>query len=262
MLNYQELLLKILTHGNRRETRAGPTISIFSEMLKFELRHGFPAVTCKYLPFKSVAGELAGFLRMEEDASKMGSGIWLADAERWGGPGNKHMGRSYGHMWRDWNGTRDQLANVVDKIKHTPTDRRLVVTAWNPSEVPTMILPPCHYAFQFYVDDSRLSCMFHMRSVDCVLGLPFDIASYALLTHIIAQQCKLGVGKLTATLGDTHIYTNHIKVVETKILPRVPLEPPKLGLDSYATIDNFTADMAKLENYSHWGPVKATLNVG
>lgn len=264
MNNYIALLNHVMKHGKDRETRVGKTRAIFGWHLTFDLAWNFPATTVKKLYFKSVANELAGFLRAETDAAKMGSGIWLQDAKRWHeepGSLSKHptdMGKVYGWLWRNWGG--DQLAQVVSKIQKSPTDRRLLVSAWDPDRMDEGCLPPCHYAFQFFVQDKKLSCMFNMRSVDCFLGLPFDIASYSLLTHIVAQQSKLGVYQLHAMLGDTHIYHNHFDGV-IEACSRQVLPGPKLKLAENATIDNFTADMAELIDYKHHPAIKVDLNV-
>jgi thymidylate synthase len=260
MRNYQELLNLVWTYGERSQTRNGETASLFGAALRFDLRLGFPAVTIKQLYFRSVANELAGFLRAETDASKMGSGIWLKNAEDWSG--STDMGKVYGYMWRRWNDSLDQLAACRDSLRDNPSSRRHVVTAWDPSRLDEGCLPPCHYAFQFYVNQTtnRLSCMAHMRSVDCVLGMPFDIASYALLTHIMANELGYAPGDLLMTFGDTHIYTGHQDAVAA-MLNRNPMEAPKLVLDPKATIDNFTGDMAALEKYRHHQPVEAELYV-
>jgi thymidylate synthase len=263
-----------MKYGKDRESRAGPARGLFSYQMTFELQWGFPAVTVKELNFSAVAAELAGFLRGETDAAKMGTKIWLADAKRWhdtpgsASKGPTDMGKIYGAIWRDFGGV-DQLQEVVDRIKTNPTDRRLLVSAWNPPEMHLGCLPPCHYAFQFYVTNGTLSCMAHMRSVDCFLGLPFDIASYALLVNIVGNDTGLRPGRLTMTLGDTHIYVNHFDQVKTilegregKRGIRTPYPPPKLLLDPAASINNFTADMAALVDYKFWPAVRAPLNVG
>lgn len=262
MINYLRLLEEVYRSGCYKDSRAGNVKSSFGHQLNFDVSKRFPAVTCKKLYFNSVAAELAGFLRAETDASKMGSDIWLSDAERWSG--NTDMGRIYGVQWRQWNspqGRIDQLRRVVEAIKNNPDSRRHLVTAWNPGEMHLGCLPPCHYAFQFYVERNKLSLLWVQRSVDMVLGLPFDIASYALLLHIVANECDLIPARLTAQLGDCHIYENHFEVVE-ELLERAVYLKPILQLDPTATIDNFTPDMAKLMNYEHNPPIKAELNVG
>ena len=265
MHNYHYILNYTVKHGKLRDTRAGPTLAAFGHLLTWDINWYFPAITTKELNFSAVAAELAGFLRGETDAAKMGTKIWLKDAERWHStPGSAStsptdLGRIYGWYWRNWGG--DQLRQVVDRIKTDPNDRRLLISCWNPAEQHLGCLPPCHYAFQFYVENGVLSCIAHMRSVDLFLGLPFDIASYALLTYIVAQECKLKVGQLKMTLGDSHIYANHIEQVKL-LLKRSPRQGPQLSLDAAASIDNFTADMASLTNYKPYPPIKAPLNVG
>jgi thymidylate synthase len=264
------LLNEILIDGIDRESRVGKTRSIFGKQIKLALSFGFPAVTTKKLMFSSVEAELAGFLRAEQDASKLQTKIWLPNAERWHNEPHsksKHptdMGRVYGVQWRQWRTASglhlDQLRQVVNRIKTDPTDRRLLVSAWRPDEFAEMCLPPCHYAFQFYVANGQLSCLFVMRSVDCFLGLPFDIASYALLTHIVAQEVGLQPGTLTAQLGDTHIYHDHFNAVK-EVLTRFPRKLPTLDLDPAANIDNYTVSMAKLVGYKSYPAIKATLNV-
>jgi thymidylate synthase len=262
MYNYLALLNRVLLSGNRRNTRAGPTISKFGQHFAISIADTFPAVTTKKLYFESCANELAGFLRAETDASKMGSAIWLQDAERWSG--DTDMGRVYGPQMRDWQGPQgsiDQLRQVVDNIKEDPTSRRHLVTMWNPGELHLGCLPPCHYAFQFYVDNWELSLSFNMRSVDLMLGLPFDIAYYALLLSLVAQECDLTPNMLHAFLGDCHIYENHELLAKMQVA-RKPYALPTLMLDPMATIDNFTANMAVLKDYTSHPPINAILNTG
>ena len=262
MLEYKKALDKVLKKGMFTTSRAGEVISYFGMQIEFDLGWTFPATTIKKLYFESVANELAGFLRCETDASKMGSGIWLKDAERWSG--GTDMGRIYGSQWRDWQGPQgaiDQLQEVITTIKDDSTNRRLIVSAWNPGELHLMCLPPCHYAMQFNVHEGRLNCIWVQRSVDMFLGLPFDIASYALLTHIIANETNLRPGKLIGQLGDCHIYTNHMPQVE-EILKRSIFPGPMLRIDNDTTINNFTADKVEIVDYRHHGPVQAELNVG
>lgn len=268
MYKWRRLLLSILNNGEVRHTRRGETLGGFGYHMQMNIAEGFPAVTTKKLHFKSVAAELAGFLRAETDASKMGSDIWLADAERWHkqsaeSTGPTDMGRVYGAQWRAWDfGDVDQLRMAVNGLADFPHERYHLVTAWNPGERDLMCLEPCHYAFQFYrhgLDDKLLSCMFQMRSVDVFLGLPFDIASYALLTHIVANELDLMPANLIASLGDTHIYKNHLPQVG-RVLDRLPYNAPTLKLDPEATIDNFTEKMAELENYKCHSAVPAPMN--
>lgn len=271
MKNYQALITKILDYGDERMDRTGVgTKALFGTQLKFYLQDGFPATTIKQLMFKTVAAELAGFLEATESAQRMeelGAKIWHANARAWYKSDNTNsrnihdLGRIYGVQWRKWNNTIDQLGDVVRRITDNPSDRRLIVTAWNPSEQDKMCLPPCHTHFQFFVRQGiYLDCLFYMRSVDVFLGLPFDIASYALLTHIVANQTGLVPGILTASMGDTHIYNNHVDQCEL-IVSRTPHVPPVLELDRNATIDNFYPNMAKLVGYKHEGRVEAPMAV-
>ena len=269
MKNYQNLLRDVMRNGLIRTDRTGTGVrGVFGRLLEFDLTEGFPAVTTKKLYFKSVAAELAGFLEGTESAIRMrelGTNIWdaNANAESWQlhdycqGPDD--MGRIYGSLWRNFYGC-DQLRSLVTTLISNPTDRRMVVTAWDPSER-RQCLPPCHIFWQVYVrNDEFLDLLFYMRSVDLFLGLPFDIASYALLMHIIAQQVDLVPGNLVAQMGDAHIYTNHFDQVET-ILARNPLSLPELDLWDGATIDNFLPEHANLVGYNHLGEVKAPMAV-
>ncbi len=279
MLLYHMLLQDILNNGEKREDRTGiGTLAVFGKTLTIDLTQGFPAITTKKLFFKSVAAELAGFLEGTESAARMrelGTSIWdaNANAEYW--QENKNcrglddMGRVYGVQWRNWQYTNrlnkqhsiDQLREVVQRLIGNPTDRRLIVTAWNPGDLSKMCLPPCHIFFQFFVRNSQyLDCQWYIRSVDSFLGMPFDIASYALLMHIVAQQVDLVPGKMTMVTGDTHIYLNHLKQVK-EMLQREPYLPPILHLSDEATIDNFHPSMAKLVNYEHHPEIKASMAV-
>ncbi|TBL71042.1 thymidylate synthase [Paenibacillus thalictri] len=232
MKAYLELLNDILEHGVRKEDRTGTgTISVFGRQLRFDLRQGFPLLTTKKLHIKSIVHELLWFLSGETNVRYLqenGVTIWDEWADEQG-----NLGRVYGAQWRTWLGPNgqvvDQIANVVQQIKKNPDSRRHMVSAWNPAEVDGMALPPCHYAMQFYVADGHLSCMFQMRSVDTFLGLPFNIASYALLTHMIAEQCGLEAGELIWTGGDVHIYLNHLEQVKRQ-LTREPYPLPTLHI--------------------------------
>ncbi len=272
MHSYQSLLRDVLTYGERKTNRTGvDTIAIFGCALVCDLTEGFPAVTTKKLFFKSVAAELAGFLEGTESAARMrelGTAIWTANAnaEFWQDNelcrGPDDMGPVYGSQWRNFGRMSiDQLGDVVQRLINDPNDRRLVVTAWNPMDTPQMCLPPCHTFFQFYVRNKQfLDCQFYMRSVDSFLGMPFDIASYALLTHIVAQQVDLVPGMLSMCGGDTHIYTNHRDQVNL-LLSRDPLPLPQLDLWEGATIDNFHPDMAKLVGYKPHPYISAKMAV-
>ncbi|MGX4583642.1 thymidylate synthase [Paenibacillus chitinolyticus] len=232
MNKYLELLKDIKENGTRKEDRTGTgTISVFGRQMRMNLAEGFPLLTTKKLHMRSIIHELLWFLKGETNIHYLhdnGVTIWDEWADEDG-----NLGRVYGAQWRTWqapNGrTIDQITQVIDQIKTNPDSRRHLVSAWNVAEVNEMALPPCHYAFQFYVADGKLSCMFQMRSVDTFLGLPFNLASYALLTHMVAQQCDLEVGDLVWTGGDVHIYLNHLEQVE-KQLAREPFPLPKLEI--------------------------------
>lgn len=227
---YLELLRDILENGVRKEDRTGTgTISVFGRQMRLDLQQGFPLLTTKRLHIRSIVHELLWFLSGETNVRYLrenGVTIWDEWADEEG-----NLGRVYGAQWRNWQAPNgefiDQITNVIRQIRSNPDSRRHLVSAWNPAEVDDMALPPCHYAFQFYVADGKLSCMFQMRSVDTFLGLPFNLASYALLTHMVAQQCDLEAGDLVWTGGDVHIYSNHIEQVKLQ-LTREPYPLPKL----------------------------------
>lgn len=232
MQAYLDLLQDILTHGVYKEDRTGTgTISVFGRQLRFDLAHGFPLLTTKKMHTRSIIHELLWFLSGDTNIRYLQENsvtIWDEWADEQG-----NLGPVYGSQWRSWP-TRDgqvidQMSQLIENIQKNPHSRRHLVSAWNVSELAGMALPPCHYAFQFYVSEGKLSCLFNMRSIDTFLGLPFNIASYALLTHMIAQQCELNVGELIWTGGDTHIYTNHLEQVRLQ-LTRTPYELPQLVL--------------------------------
>ncbi|WP_274362272.1 thymidylate synthase [Paenibacillus thermotolerans] len=230
MKSYLDLLKDVLEHGVDKSDRTGTgTRSVFGRQLRFDLSEGFPLVTTKKVHLKSIIHELLWFLSGDTNIRYLkenGVSIWDEWADE-----NGDLGAVYGSQWRSWpagdGSTIDQVAKVVESIKRNPDSRRHLVTAWNVAEVDRMALPPCHFVYQFYVADGRLSCMFTMRSVDTFLGLPFNIASYALLTHMIAQQCDLEVGELIWSGGDVHIYSNHMEQVKLQ-LTREPYPLPKL----------------------------------
>ncbi|MFD0697320.1 thymidylate synthase [Paenibacillus sp. GCM10027628] len=232
MKAYLELLQDILDHGIKKEDRTGTgTISVFGRQLRFDLSKGFPLLTTKKLHMRSIVHELLWFLSGITNVTYLrenGVTIWDEWADEEG-----NLGRVYGAQWRTWqapNGQAiDQISGLIHQIRTNPDSRRHLVSAWNVAEIETMALPPCHYAFQFYVAEGRLSCMFQMRSVDTFLGLPFNIASYALLTHMIAQQCDLEVGDLIWTGGDVHIYLNHLEQAKLQ-LTREPYPSPTLKI--------------------------------
>jgi thymidylate synthase len=229
---YLDLLQDILTHGVYKEDRTGTgTISVFGRQLRFDLAHGFPLLTTKKMHTRSIIHELLWFLSGDTNIRYLQENsvtIWDEWADEQG-----NLGPVYGSQWRSWP-TRDgqvidQMSQLIENIQKNPHSRRHLVSAWNVGELAGMALPPCHYAFQFYVSEGKLSCLFNMRSIDTFLGLPFNIASYALLTHMVAQQCELEVGELIWTGGDTHIYTNHLEQVRLQ-LTRTPYELPQLVL--------------------------------
>jgi thymidylate synthase len=232
MKAYLELLQDIMDNGVQKEDRTGTgTISVFGRQIRIDLSKGFPLMTTKRLHIKSIVHELLWFLSGSSNVKYLrenGVTIWDEWADEEG-----NLGRVYGSQWRTWPAADgqaiDQISNLIRQIKSNPNSRRHLVSAWNVSEIETMALPPCHYAFQFYVANGRLSCMFHMRSVDTFLGLPFNLASYALLTHMVAEQCGLGVGDLIWTGGDVHIYLNHLEQVKLQ-LTREPYPLPTLTI--------------------------------
>lgn len=264
MRAYLDLLEDILSHGTPKEDRTGTgTISVFGRQLRCDLSQGFPLLTTKRMHIKSIVHELLWFLSGSTNIRYLqehGVTIWdeWADAE-----GN--LGRVYGAQWRTWrapNGeTIDQISRVIEQIKRNPDSRRHLVSAWNPAEVDDMALPPCHYAFQFYVANGKLSCMFQMRSVDTFLGLPFNIASYALLTHMVAQQCDLEPGELIWTGGDVHIYSNHIEQVKLQ-LTREPYSLPRLIIKRKPdSIFNYRFEDFEFADYQHHPGIKAPIAV-
>src|SRR6187397_258587 len=232
MNQYHDLLERILADGAEKHDRTGTgTLSIFGHQMRFNLAAGFPMLTTKKLPLKSIIHELLWFLKGDTNIAYLkanGVTIWdeWADA-------NGDLGPVYGYQWRSWpapDGRHiDQLANALAEIRRNPDSRRLIVSAWNVGDIPRMKLPPCHAFFQFYVAAGRLSCQMYQRSADIFLGVPFNIASYALLTHMIAQQCDLGVGDFIWTGGDCHIYSNHHEQVELQ-LSRAPYPYPTLNI--------------------------------
>mgnify|MGYP001604523642 FL=1 len=281
MKQYLDALRHILENGIDRQSRTGiSTRAVFGMQLRFNMEDGFPAVTTKKLPWKSVASELLWFIegssderRLAEilhgtrDASK--ATIWTANAEAgYWKPKAKFegdLGRIYGVQWRKWKSPDgkeiDQLAEAIRLIKEQPTSRRIIVTAWNPGELQEMALPPCHAFFQFFVANNKLSLMMYQRSCDMFLGVPFNIASYSLLLHMVSQVTGLKPGELIHTLADTHIYHNHFEQVKEQ-LSRKPFPLPKLWLNpEIKNIDDFTMDDIKLENYQFHPQIKADMAV-
>ena len=233
MQQYLNLLNRILAEGTQKGDRTGTgTLSIFGHQMRFDLRDGFPLLTTKKLHLKSIIYELLWFLRGDTNVRYLqehGVRIWNEWADE-----NGELGPVYGHQWRSWpdykGGTIDQIKNVVEMIKHNPDSRRMLVTAWNPAEVEDMALPPCHCLFQFYVADGRLSLQLYQRSADSFLGVPFNIASYALLLQMIAQVTGLETGEFIHTTGDTHLYLNHLEQAKLQ-LTREPRPLPKMKIN-------------------------------
>ncbi|EEX19539.1 thymidylate synthase [Prevotella veroralis] len=233
MQQYLDLLSRILNEGVHKGDRTGTgTLSVFGNQMRFNLRDGFPLLTTKKLHLKSIIYELLWFLRGDTNIHYLqehGVRIWNEWADEHG-----DLGPVYGHQWRSWpdykGGTIDQITNVLDQIKHNPNSRRMLVTAWNPAEVDEMALPPCHCLFQFYVADGRLSLQLYQRSADTFLGVPFNIASYALLLQMMAQVTGLEAGEFIHTTGDTHLYSNHLEQAKLQ-LTRTPRPLPKMKIN-------------------------------
>lgn len=233
MQQYLDLLSRILNEGVHKGDRTGTgTLSVFGNQMRFDLRDGFPLLTTKKLHLKSIIYELLWFLRGDTNIHYLqehGVRIWNEWADE-----NGELGPVYGHQWRSWpdykGGTIDQITNVLEQIKHNPNSRRMLVTAWNPAEVEEMALPPCHCLFQFYVADGRLSLQLYQRSADTFLGVPFNIASYALLLQMMAQVTGLKAGEFIHTTGDTHLYSNHLEQAKLQ-LTRTPRPLPKMKIN-------------------------------
>jgi thymidylate synthase len=264
MRPYLDLLRDVLENGAEKSDRTGTgTRSLFGRQLRFDLADGFPLVTTKKLHTKSIVHELLWFLRGETNIAYLkenGVSIWdeWADAD-----GN--LGPIYGKQWRSWQGadgkTIDQIAWLVDEIRRNPDSRRLVVSAWNVAELPKMALAPCHCLFQFHVADGRLSCQLYQRSADVFLGVPFNVASYALLTHLIAQVCDLVPGDFVHTFGDVHLYNNHVEQARTQ-LARTPLPLPRLQLNpAVRSIFDFRFEDIAIDGYQSHPAIKAPVAV-
>jgi len=264
MQTYLDLLRHVRANGTPKADRTGVgTYSVFGAQMRFDLSAGFPAVTTKKLFFRGVKEELLWFLRGSTDARELqekGVHIW----DEWAGP-DGDLGPIYGSQWRSWptpdGGHIDQMRQVLGALRDNPDSRRHVVSAWNVAELDRMALAPCHVMFQFYVAEGRLSCQLYQRSADLFLGVPFNIASYALLTHMMAQVLGYGVGDFVHTLGDAHIYTNHLEAVDTQ-LARDPLPAPTLWLNPAVTdLFAFTAEDIALEGYQSHGRIPAPVAV-
>lgn len=249
MRQYLDLVEKILEEGERKEDRTGTgTLSIFGAQVKYDLRDGFPLITTKKVLFSAVVRELLWFLKgstnINDDLTEH-TPIWDAWADE-----NGELGPIYGKQWRDWGGQGiDQIANALDLIKNNPMSRRIIVSAWNVADIPNMALPPCHAFFQFYVAKGRLDCQLYQRSADIALGVPFNIASYALLLQMVAQECNLEPGIFTHTLGDAHVYLNHVEGLK-KQLTREPYPLPRVRIDD-VPFDQVRFENIHLENYQY-----------
>lgn len=264
MKQYQELLQRILDTGVRKEDRTGTgTLSVFAHQMRFNLQDGFPLLTTKKLHTRSIIHELLWFLKGDTNIAYLHDNkvsIWDEWADE-----NGDLGPIYGKQWRAWEAKDgrviDQIGELIEQIKKTPDSRRLLVSAWNVGDLDKMALPPCHIIFQFYVANNRLSCQLYQRSADVFLGVPFNIASYALLTHMIAQVCGLGVGEFIHTTGDTHLYLNHIEQAKLQ-LTRTPYKLPTLKLnESIKCINDFKYEDIRIENYESHPHIKASVAV-
>lgn len=264
MQQYLDLLHRILEEGEVKTDRTGTgTKSIFGHQMRFNLEDGFPVLTTKKLHLKSIIYELLWFLKGDTNVKYLqehGVSIWNEWADE-----NGDLGPVYGHQWRSWpdhrGGTIDQIQNVVDLIKHHPDSRRMLVTAWNPADISEMALPPCHCLFQFYVADGRLSLQLYQRSADTFLGVPFNIASYALLLLMMAQVTGLKAGDFIHTTGDTHLYLNHIEQAKLQ-LTRTPRELPQMKLNpDVKNLFDFRYEDFELLNYNPWPHIKAEVAV-
>lgn len=264
MKQYHELLRHILATGVTKTDRTGTgTLSVFGYQMRFDLQGGFPLVTTKKLHLRSIIYELLWFLNGDTNIKYLrdnGVTIWDEWADTDG-----NLGPVYGYQWRSWPGrngeTIDQISKVIDQIKNKPDSRRHMVTAWNPADVDQMALPPCHALFQFYVAEGKLSCQLYQRSCDTFLGLPFNIASYALLTHMVAQQCDLQVGDFVWTGGDVHIYSNHLDQVNTQ-LAREPYPLPTLNIKRKpSSIFDYQFEDFEILNYQAHPSIKAPIAV-
>lgn len=264
MKQYLDLLNRIMTEGIKKTDRTGTgTLSVFGHQMRFNLEDGFPLLTTKKLHLKSIIYELLWFLKGDTNVRYLqehGVRIWNEWADE-----NGDLGPVYGHQWRSWpdydGGTIDQIGNVIDLIKHHPDSRRMIVSAWNPAEVDSMALPPCHCLFQFYVADGRLSLQLYQRSADTFLGVPFNIASYALLLMMMAQVTGLKAGDFIHTTGDTHLYLNHLEQACLQ-LTRTPRQLPRMILNKdVKNLFDFRYEDFSLEGYDPWEHISAKVSV-
>lgn len=260
---YEDLLRQVLDHGTPKSDRTGTgTRSIFGHQLRYDLRQGFPLVTTKRVHLKSIVYELLWFLRGDSNVSWLqenGVSIW----DEWASPSGE-LGPVYGVQWRSWptpdGGHIDQITQVLETLRADPDSRRMIVSAWNVAELPKMALAPCHAFFQFYVADGTLSCQLYQRSADLFLGVPFNIASYALLTHMVAQQSGLAAGDFIWTGGDIHIYDNHVSQVREQ-LSRDPYEFPALALRQANSLFDYAYTDVSVQGYQHHPAIKAPVAV-
>jgi len=264
MKQYHQLMQHVLDHGTHKEDRTGTgTVSVFGYQMRFNLNDGFPMITTKKLHLKSILHELIWFLKGDTNIQYLkenGVSIWNEWADEQG-----NLGPVYGSQWRSWPApdgqSIDQISQVIQQIKNNPDSRRLIVSAWNVGVIPQMALPPCHAFFQFYVADGKLSCQLYQRSADIFLGVPFNIASYALLTHMVAQVCDLQVGEFIHTLGDAHLYTNHLEQAKLQLtrdfrsLPQLKMNP------AIKDIFEFKFEDFSIEGYDPHPHIKAAVAV-
>ena len=252
MKQYLDLLDYVLKHGNVKEDRTGTgTKSVFGWQMRFDLNKGFPLLTTKKLHLRSIIHELLWFIRGDTNISYLKDNnvsIWDEWADE-----NGDLGPVYGKQWRRWSTPEgrklDQLYDVISEIKNNPNSRRMIVSAWNPSDVGSMALPPCHCLFQFYVADNKLSCQLYQRSADIFLGVPFNIASYAILTHMIANVCDISVGDFVHTLGDAHLYNNHFEQAKKQLSRTIKNKPQIKLLKKHNNINDFVFEDFEIINY-------------
>lgn len=261
MKQYLDMLQYVLDNGVDKMDRTGTgTRSVFAQQMRFDLNKGFPLMTTKKMHLKSIIHELLWFIKGDTNIKYLqdnGVRIWNEWADE-----NGDLGPVYGSQWRNWNGEGiDQLAEVIDKLKNNPNDRRIIISAWNVGKIKEMKLPPCHMMFQFYVANNKLSCMLYQRSCDMFLGVPFNIASYALLTMMLAQVCGLELGEFVHTLADTHIYHNHFEQVKQQ-LQNQPLTLPQMRINSnIKDINDFKYEDFELVGYQSYDAIKAPVAV-
>ena len=263
MKQYLNLIDRVMKEGSVKNDRTGTgTKSIFGHQMRFDLSKGFPCITTKKLHLKSIIHELLWFLAGDTNTKYLndnGVRIW----DEWADD-NGNLGSIYGYQWRSWpspDGNHiDQISQVINDIKSNPNSRRLIVSAWNVGDIKNMALPPCHAFFQFYVNENKLSCQLYQRSADIFLGVPFNIASYALLTHMIANVCDLEVGDFVHTLGDAHLYNNHLTQADEQ-LTRSPLQPPQIKVAKKNSIDDYVFEDFEIIDYEHHPHIPAPVAI-